>query len=71
MDTYGDKDREKFSESLSLLMKEGGKTTWWNSMTGSDNYYGISEVTYDVYDVTPPTNNYFNYSQYYLPKKQF
>jgi len=52
-------------------MKEGGKTTWWNSMTGSDNYYGISEVTYDVYDVTPPTNNYFNYSQYYLPKKQF
>ena len=35
------------------------------------NYYCIPNVTYDVYDVTPPTNNYFNYSQYYLPKKQF
>jgi protein arginine N-methyltransferase 2 len=35
------------------------------------NYYCIPDVTYDVYDVTPPTNNYFNYSQYYLPKKQF
>jgi len=24
-----------------------------------------------VYDVTPPLNNYFNYNQYYLPKKQY
>ena len=71
MDTFSDQDREKFSESLSLLMKEGGKATWWNSMTGSDNYYDISDVTYDVYDINPPLNSYFNYSQYYLPKKQF
>jgi len=28
-------------------------------------------VTFDVYDVNPPANQYFNHSQYYLPKKQF
>mgnify|MGYP003649423919 FL=1 len=71
MDTWGDQDMDKFSSSLSSLMKAGGKATWWNSMTGSENYYGISDVTYDVYDVNPPLNSYFNYNQYYLPKKQF
>ena len=71
MDTFGDQDMDKFSSSLSSLMKVGGKATWWNSMTGSENYYSITDVTYEVYDVTPPTNSYFNYNQYYLPKKQF
>jgi protein arginine N-methyltransferase 2 len=71
MDTWGDQDMDKFSTVLPSLMKAGGKATWWNSMTGSENYYGISDVTYDVYDVNPPLNSYFNYNQYYLPKKQF
>ena len=71
MDTWGDQDMDKFSTSLPLLMKAEGKATWWNSITGSDNYYNILDVTYDVYDVNPPLNNYFNHSQYYLPKKQF
>lgn len=95
MDTYGDKDMNEFSSSLSSLMKVGGKATWWNSISGSKNisrsydedgntsifegrgesqqtnYYCIPDVTYDVYDVTPPTNSYFNYNQYCLPKKQF
>jgi protein arginine N-methyltransferase 2 len=71
MDTYGDQDMDKFSTVLPSLMKAGGKATWWNSMTGSDNYYDISDVTYDVYDINPPLNSYFNYNQYYLPKKQF
>ena len=71
MDTFGDQDMDKFPTVLPSLMKAGGKATWWNSMTGSDNYYDISDVTYDVYDVNPPLNGYFNYSKYYLPKKQY
>ena len=95
MDTYGDKDMNEFSSSLSSLMKAGGKATWWNSISGSvnisrsydedgntlifegkgesqqTNYYCIPDVTYDVYNVTPPTNCYFNYNHYFLPKKQF
>ena len=71
MDTFGDQDMDKFSTVLPSLMKAGGNATWWNSMIGSENYYGISDVVYDIYEVAPPINNYFNYSQYYLPKKQF
>ena len=71
MDTFGDQDMDKFSTVLPSLMKAGGKATWWNSMTGSNNYYDIPDVTYDVYDVNPPSNSYFNYNQYYLPKKQY
>ena len=71
MDTYGDKNMKYFSSSLSSLIKVGGKATWWNSMTGSDNYYNIPEVTYDIHNITPPSNTYFNHTQYYLPKKQF
>jgi protein arginine N-methyltransferase 2 len=71
MDTYGDGDMEYFNPILPSLMKSGGKATWWNSMTGSDNYYNISNVTYDIYDVSPPPNQYFNHNRYFLPKKQF
>ena len=95
MDTYGDQHMSEFSSSLSSLMKVGGRATWWNSISGSENisqsiddngnkqiwvgegsiqqtnYYCIPNVTYDVYDVTPPSNNYFNYNHYFLPKKQF
>ena len=71
LDTFGDQHMSEFSASLSPLMKVGGKATWWNSMTGSENYYNIPSVTYDIHDITPPSNNYFNHSQYYLPKKQF
>ena len=71
MDTYGDKNMNNFSSSLSSFMKEGGKATWWNSITGSNNFYNIPDVTYDIYNVTPPTNQYFNHQHYFLPKKQF
>jgi hypothetical protein len=71
MDTWGDQDMDKFSSSLFLFMKEGGKATWWNSMTESNNFYNIPDVTYDIYNVNPPTNQYFNNNQYFLPKKQF
>ena len=63
---------DKFSTVLPSLMKAGGRVTWWNALIGSENFYGISDVVYDIYEVSPPMNNsYFNYSQYYLPKKQF
>ena len=71
LDTWGDQHMSEFSASLSPLMKVGGKATWWNSMTGSENYYNIPSVTYDIHNVTPPPNCYFNYNQYYLPKKEF
>ena len=69
-DTFGDDDMQYFSSSLSSLVKSGGVTTWWNILPEENNYYNIPNVTYDQYSVTPPTNNYFNHTTYYLPKCQ-
>tara|TARA_B100000963_G_scaffold191638_1_gene166765 strand:- start:4802 stop:5368 length:567 start_codon:yes stop_codon:yes gene_type:complete len=69
-DTFGDDDMQYFSSSLSSLVKSGGITTWWNILPEENNYYNIPNVTYDQYSVTPPTNNYFNHTTYYLPKCQ-
>ena len=71
MDTYGDENMGQFASVLPSLMKEGGKSTWWNGIPSSSNWYGIENVTYEEYDVNPPQNSYYNHSKYYLPKKQF
>ena len=52
-------------------MKSGGKVTWWNNDNSEDTYFNIPDVTYDIINVTPTSNQYFNHNQYYLPKKQF
>jgi|TARA_B100001778_G_C18524971_1_gene600692 protein arginine N-methyltransferase 2 len=70
-DTFFDMNYHHFSSSLSSLMKSGGKVTWFNDIPSENNTINIPGVTYDVYNISPPTNQYFNYSEYYLPKKQF
>lgn len=67
--TYGDIHMYEFSSSLNSLSKLNGVATWWNSVTGSNNYYNIPDVTYNIIDVNPPENTYFNHKKYYLPKK--
>lgn len=70
-DTFGDQDMNKFSSSLSSLVKEGAKVTWWNNESSETNFYNIPDVTYQTLNVNPPTNHYFNSTTYYLPKKEF
>ena len=70
-DTFGDQDMNKFSSSLSSLVKEGAKVTWWNNEPSETNFYNIPNVTYQTLNVNPSTNHYFNSTTYYLPKKEF
>ena len=70
-DTFGDQDMNKFSSSLSSLVKEGAKVTWWNNELSETNFYDIPNVTYQTLNINPPVNNYFNSNKYYLPKKEF
>ena len=69
-DTWGDDNMNQFSSSLSTLVKTGGVVTWWNSLSEENNVYNIPNVTYTQYSVSPPTNNYFNSTLYYLPQWQ-
>jgi protein arginine N-methyltransferase 2 len=68
-DAYGDEDLDRFSEELGNLCSPGAKVTWWNNFTGRRNYFGIEVDDYQVIEVNPPENSYFNFSTYYMPKK--
>jgi type IV protein arginine methyltransferase len=70
-DTYADKDLQHFSSSLSGLVKPGGVVTWWNMLSSPENLHNIPDVVYEEMQISPPQNSYFNYSSYFLPKKQF
>ena len=70
-DTWGDTNMSNFSSSLSSLTKTGTRVTWWNNNTDESNYYNIPNITYRAINVTPPSNNYFNSSIYYMPMREF
>jgi len=71
-DTWGyNKNGAEFKDIIKYLMKKNGLATWWNSYNKKDNQLNIKADSYDVIPVKPNPNLYFNYSEYYLPKKQF
>ena len=70
-DTYGDPNYLKFGEIIEDLIKPGSYVTWWNSIPQEKNIYGIDDVVYTKYKVTPPPNNYFNHKEYFLPQKVY
>ena len=70
-DTFGENDWSKFAGSIESLVKSGAKVTWWNNNPNYTTIYDINGVAYEVVDVNPPTNSYFNSNKYYLPKKEY
>ncbi len=70
-DTFGDNNMNQFSSSLGSLVKVGARVTWWNNIPSENNFYNIPDVTYEAISITPPANNYFNSTTYYLPKRRF
>lgn len=70
-DTYGDSDHKHFATSITQLTKLGTLLTFWNINPSPSNVYKFENVEYDVYNINPPQNSYFNSNKYYLPKKQF
>ena len=70
-DTFGEDDWSKFGSNIASLVKSGAKVTWWHNNPSATTIHDISGVEYEVIDVEPPSNNYFNSSKYYLPKKEY
>lgn len=67
-DTYGDEHIRHFSNSVSQLTKKGTLLTFWNTLSQPMNIFGFENVEYDVYNINPPKNSYFEFDKYYLPK---
>jgi protein arginine N-methyltransferase 2 len=70
-DTYGDEHLKYFANSVKQLTKTGTLLTFWNTKSSPTNIFKFEDVEYDIYDINPPKNSYFNSNKYYLPKKQF
>jgi len=67
-DTYGDEDFRKFPASVLQLGKPGTLLTFWNPFSEPSNIFGFDDAEYDVHNVNPPKNSYFEFDKYYLPK---
>ena len=70
-DTFGDTNIINFKDSLNSITKSGCMVTWWNNLSEENNSLGITGVTYEKIQITPPSNTYFNHEFYYLPKKEY
>ena len=70
-DTFADEHTAHFSSSLSSLMNVGGKATWWNNNPSNNDIFNIPNLTWQQINITPPSNNYYNSTIYYLPKREF
>ena len=70
-DTFEDMNYRNFSSSLSTWTKSGTKLTFWNNNQNESNHLNIPNCTYQLIDVNPAENDYFNWTTYYLPKKEF
>jgi len=70
-DTYGEEDWGKFGSTIASLTNSGAKVTWWNNTPSATTVQDIDGVEYDIIDVDPPSNSYFNSNKYYLPKKEY
>ena len=70
-DTYGDKTNHLFSSSLSRLVKNNAKVTFWNNNQNESNDLNIPNCTYEQISITPDSNEYFSGDTYYMPKKEF
>lgn len=70
-DTYDEVHyHEFFSEVIYLIAKPNCRITWWNNIYKKDNTrFKVKErASFDVIDVNPPKNTYFNNKQYFMPK---
>ena len=71
-DTYGDKTNHLFSSSLSRLVKNNAKVTFWNNNQNESNDLNIPNCQYQQIPTTPASNQYFTGSTiYYMPMKEF
>ena len=55
-DTWADNNVGNFTTVLPTLMKSGGKATWWNNFTNTDDVFFISGTKYEAISVNPIDN---------------
>lgn len=66
-DTFSDDHVVSLKELVINTLKPNGKFTYFNPLQSKDQHLIDLYATYDIIDVDPPSNSYFNEKKYYLP----
>lgn len=67
-DTHMDAHSHHFGQVIPYIAKPNCKITWWNNLPEEYNEFKIEGTTFEILNVNPPKNDYFNHKHYYMPK---
>jgi hypothetical protein len=71
-DTHHDKNVTYFfTDFVYKISRESTKLTWWNNFPQPYDSRKPLGTMYEKMEVNPPPNDYFNSTEYYLPKFEF
>ena len=67
-DTHNDVHARYFGQLVPKISNPNCLLTWWNNKDEEYNEFRLEGTVFEILEVDPPENNYFNYKQYYMPK---
>ena len=67
-DTHNDPHVKQFRNIVPKIAKPNCNITWWNNLPEKKDFHRLEKTTFDILNVNPPKNPYFNYKHYYMPK---
>lgn len=67
-DTHMDPHARDFSQVIPYISNPNCKITWWNNLPKEYNEFKLEGTIFEVLNVIPPQNSYFNHKHYYMPK---
>ena len=67
-DTFKDLHAKDFPNTLKSIANQNCHVTWWNNLPEEFNEFKMDNTQFEVLNVDPPQNYYFNHKHYYMPK---
>ena len=67
-DPHNDKHWQDFRHVIPKIANPKCKITWWNNHEQAVNLHKLKETMFEVLNVNPPKNTYFNHKHYHMPK---
>ena len=68
-DTHQDDKAPFFGNYIPQITNPNCHVTWWQPFKPKEkNWWGLNNIEFDILEVNPPQNDYFNRNQYFLPK---
>ena len=67
-DTHMDRHAPDFPAIIPRISTYKTRITWWNNLPERYNEFKLKGTRFEIMDVKPPENSYFNHQQYYMPK---